>query len=1352
MTIEVETLRCIRTFAQLARFLRDELDWPIEADEIDDLTFEYAAEELGLDTKHAAKIKEIKQLRPLDSKQPWGIFWVSFEKKRLPMVVLRRLLGNLIIKTRARSRKADRPSWHLHDLLFISSYGEEEHRNISFAHFTEDPETDELPVLRILGWDDQNSIMHLDRVANRLQSHFRWPDDPADVEDWRNRWSEAFTDRYREAIQSADELIVRLAALAGNIRKRVREVLDAETERGPMRRLFQAVQKILIHDMYEDDFADMYAQTVAYGLLSARFSRPAGLTAQNLVQLTAISNPFLENLMENLFRLNRGKFHFDVDEVGINDVLELLRNTNIEAIKAAFSDKNPAEDPVIRFYEGFLKQYDPKQRIKRGIFFTPRPVVSYIVRSVHELLQTEFGLEDGLASAVTWGEMLKCMPELKLPVIKAKDPHNPESKDILLSPDEAFVQILDPATGTGTFLFESIEVIERTMKEKWLRETGRKSWNDPEIASRWQQYVPQHLLPRLYGYELMMAPYAIAHLKLALKLGETGYQFQTGDRLRVYITNSLEPPSPLADPRLADMFTALATEAQEVNEIKANKRYTVVIGNPPYSNFGQLNRIPFILDLLADYKWGLKEKKINLDDDFIKFVRFSQYYLDKTGVGVHGMITNNVFMDGITHRRIRESLMTSFSALRILDLHGSAKKLEQAPDGSKDENVFDIQQGVGISVFWKRTRTAAKEVMRSDMWGSREAKYAKLSNNSISLTMWTELHPSPPYFFFVEEHQGNERKEYELWWSTKEIFQVNNDGIQTKRDNLTIQFTRAELIAAVNDLKRLSPEDLRAKYNLPEDGRDWTIDWARKDVERSQGFVIPVIYRPFDKRFTFYTGKSKGFLAYPRAIISAHLVTGKTVALALNRFIKLDNVTHFFAVKSPVDTHLLETANSCLNVCPLYLITEENKKLLLGRDKRPNLSANLIKAVAARLRLQQKGTHGLPEGVTAEDLFQYAYAVFHSPGYRTRYAEFLKIDFPRLPLPGSPELFKDLARVGGDLVALHLMESRRLDQPITRFLGEGDAPVAKGYPKYAEGTVWINPEQGCKGVPEEVWNFHIGGYQVCDKWLKDRRGRILSKEDIDHYQKIVVALNETICLMAEIDKVIDAHGGWPAAFEPRKKDAENEKRQAPNVSEIPSAKDSGDDYAASAFEFRKAAERGTPFRGDPESVKGSSEDTIAQAPPSEDDQRKSEYAFEDLLVLVRRFVTQAGVEGISGNELIRAVALELGYQRAGRRVSEEISSAINAASHRGISYVREEVVYPDCRQIDDYPRPLLKDLFLSAIGGSWIDREEAMRVVARYLGFARTGGKIQDQFKSIISGLLREGRLESQADGLIRKV
>ena len=654
----IDRLREIRSFPSLVKYLRDDLDWPIGTADVDDLFFDYNPEELGLNPKQTARVKEVKQVRPLVGNQPWGIFWVNFENKKLPMVVLRRILGNLVKKTRAGARKTDQPSWQLHDLLFISSYGEEDHRNISFAHFSESAD-DELPVLRVLGWDDQNSILHLDRVANRLSTNLHWPRDPADVESWRNRWSEAFTDKYRAAITDSQHLIEKLAQLASGIRKRVCDVLDAETERGPIRKLFSAVRGLLIHDMSEDQFADMYAQTVSYGLLSASFSRPAGINPQNLVQLTKITNPFLESLLESLFRLNRGRFHFDVDEVGINDVIELLRNTNIEAIKVAFNDLNAAEDPVVRFYEGFLHQYDPKQRIKRGVFFTPRPVVSYIVRSVHELLQSEFDLDDGLASTATWSDILKKFPDLQPP------------KDV--TPDDPFVCILDPAVGTGTFLFSCIEVIERTMKDKWCRELGKKSWNDPEILARWRDYVPKYLVPRLYGYEIMMAPYTIAHLKLALKLGETGYQFRDGDRLHIYLTNSLEPPSDIADARIADLFGPLAREAQEVNHIKRTKRFTVVIGNPPYS-INSCNLKESAVALVEPFRYvdgqkiqerGALKFETILQDDYVKFWGLGVQTLEPTPSGIISMISNNGFLTNRVLRGVRKTFLNNFNRLTL---------------------------------------------------------------------------------------------------------------------------------------------------------------------------------------------------------------------------------------------------------------------------------------------------------------------------------------------------------------------------------------------------------------------------------------------------------------------------------------------------------------------------------------------------------------------------------------------------------------------------------------------------------------------------------------------------------------
>jgi len=448
----------------------------------------------------------------------------------------------------------------------------------------------------------------------------------------------------------------------------------------------------------------MYAQTITYGLLSARIADPHSKTADDFASHMR-TNPFLRELMETFLKVGgrRGKPGgpgIDFDELGVNDVVELLDDANMEAVVRDFGDRNPQEDPVIHFYELFLKEYDAKKRMQRGVFYTPRPVVSYIVRSVDELLRTEFGLEDGLADTTTWGEMAD----------RHKDLTIPEG----VSPEHAFIQILDPATGTGTFLVEVIDVIHKTMVAKWKAQ----SHGEKKIEALWNEYVPKHLLPRLHGYELLMAPYAIAHLKIGLKLYETGYRFGRDERARIYLTNALEPAHDLSG-RFEFAIPALAHEAQAVNEIKRTLRFTVVIGNPPYSNFGQLNKIPFILDLLRDYKRGLDEKKINLDDDFIKFFRLFHFIIDSAGCGVVGVITNNAFIDGLTHRQMRRSLLESFTQLRILDLHGSTKKREHSPDGRPEENVFDIQQGVTVSMLVKTAGACrASAVFHSELWGS----------------------------------------------------------------------------------------------------------------------------------------------------------------------------------------------------------------------------------------------------------------------------------------------------------------------------------------------------------------------------------------------------------------------------------------------------------------------------------------------------------------------------------------------------------------------------------------------------------------------------------------------------------
>ena len=906
----------------------------------------------------------------------------------------------------------------------------------------------------------------------------------------------SFLNNEPEPIGSPKELAGHMARLADIMRDSTIRTLNSELATGSLHAQLLAFRENLIPDLSIEQFADMYAQTIAYGLFAARCETDNGkeFTRQQASYLIPKTNPFLRKLFNYIAGPDLdGSITWAVD-----DLAQILAWADMEAVLKDFGKSTGKTDPVVHFYETFLKEYNPKTREMRGVYYTPLPVVSYIVRSIDYILKTSFDKPQGLA-----------------------DPS---------------VLVLDPAVGTATFLYMVMQEIHEAVIKQG--QTGT-----------WDNYVTEKLLPRLFGFELLMAPYAIAHLKLERMLKETGYQFQTDQRLQIYLTNTLgegiAPPQ-----QYYGLGHDLAVESGEANQIKREKPIVVVLGNPPYS-VNSINRSDWITGLIADYKQGLNEKKLNLDDDYIKFIRFAQWRIEETGYGILGFITNNSYLDGLTHRRMREYLLNGFSYIYILNLHGNSRRGEKAPDNIKDENVFDIQQGVAIGIFIKKSdKTEIKHLYYADLWGLREGKYKTLSESEIPSTDWQELTPNKPEFLFVPVMEMSKKKEYENGWSIKSIFPLNNDGIQTKRDNLTVQYTEQELNLAILDVKNMEDTDLRQKYHLSNDGRDWAVERAKYDIANNPGNVEILTYRPFDKRYTYYTGKSKGFLGYPRAIISNHLKNAKTIALATNRFVKLNDVTHFFAIRSLVDTHVLETANSCLNVSPLYLYpTEKNNQIdksggkeggtiepmKLLEKREPNLSPAFINTISDKLQMRfiDDGKGDLQETFGPDDIFHYIYAVFHSPVYRSRYAEFLKRDFPRLPLTSDKALFRSLVEKGATLVALHLMESPLLNTKITKYEVKGEHAVDKV--AYDEKTqrVSINKTQFFEGVPPVVWNFHIGGYQVCEKWLKDRQKahRKLTIDDIDHYQTIVVALKETIRLMSEIDQTIEEHGGWPGAFE-----------------------------------------------------------------------------------------------------------------------------------------------------------------------------------------------------------------------------
>ncbi len=1117
----------IQRFDQLVRYLRDHMGWPIDGDDFEELTFDYTAEELGINPENAAKIQEIKRLRPLSARQPWGIFFVKFEPKSLPVVALRRVLSQVAIKKRASANIADRAGWEADDLLFVSNYGLGGSRQISFAHFARPASRQDLPTLKVLGWDHQDTPLHLDAVARELTENLAWPQDDNNVDEWRRRWRSAFTLGHREVITTAERLSIRLAELACAIRDRIRAAISIESSRGPLTKLMKAFQESLIHDLDAEGFADMYAQTISYGLLSSRIADPTKKTADDFAAHMRTS-PFLRELMQTFLKVGgrQGKVDgagIDFDELGVSDVVELLDEAKMEAVLRDFGDRNRQEDPVVHFFEGFLQAYDKRIRKDRGVFYTPQPVVSYIVRSVHELLQTEFGLEDGLADTTTWGEMLKKHPGLKLP------PHTDDPNETrTISPDEPFVQILDPATGTATFLVEAIDVIHRTLAAKWKQQR----LTEAQQRAAWNDYVPQHLLPRLHAFELMMAPYAIAHMKIGLKLAETGYRFDTEERARIYLTNALEPwvkQLPLIG------FDALAHEAAAVNEIKRHKRFTVIIGNPPYS-IQSANLNETARKLIKDYKFvdgeRIKERNAlqfekNLQDDYIKFIRLAECGILTAGRGIVGYISNNSFLDSRSFRGMRQHLVVSFPAISIFDLHGSQKKSEVDEHGSRDENVFDIQQGVCISLM--RNNAGSKTISRidrSESIGQRSAKYDFLAKHSFGTTTWTALSPASPFYLLapVENKMG---AEYLSWPSLRDSVIKFSSGIKTHKDKFAYAFTAQEMRSRLEEFIDFEvPESqLREAYEL-KDTPLWQLKPARQKLRdsKTESPIVPALCRPFDTRTIIYSDDIVRYTARPTM---QHLDGQRNLALLVSQQQITEGFAHAFVTRIPSDCcSVSNKSRESTSAFPLYLKSDgagrRDSELFADAEIQSNYTPGFLKVFAERLGI---------EPLNSSEVFDYVYSILYSQNYRARYASLLKSDFPRLPLTGNLALFRPLARLGSELISLHLLESPRLEHQITEFIGGRDPVVEKV--SWSRDTVWLDKAQttGFQGVCEEVWNFHVGSYQVCEKWIKDRKGRMLSKKDITHYQKVIVALSETIRLMAEIDKVIEQHGGWPDAFQ-----------------------------------------------------------------------------------------------------------------------------------------------------------------------------------------------------------------------------
>lgn len=876
-----------------------------------------------------------------------------------------------------------------------------------------------------------------------------------------------FLNQPPETIRSGKRLAQIMGGKARRIRDNVRIYLSHEgnEQNAELEKIFKMMKELLVHDLTPEKFADMYAQTLVYGLFVARYNdkTPESFTRKEARDLVPASNPFLQEFFDHIVGPHFDKrLSYIVDELcealGASDVHNLVQKH-----LRLFEVEND-KDPIIHFYEDFLKEYDPEERKKMGAYYTPVPIVRFIIRQVDEILKRDFFLAKGLADTSKVEHTLTDTggKKYKFPVHK--------------------VQILDPAVGTATFLNETVKHIYKT----FIGQEGR-----------WPDYVESDLLPRIYGFELMMAPYTIAHLKLGMTLQETGVS-EFKQRLGVYLTNTLEE----GRKKQIDLFAqfglaeAVSHEANEAAKIKHERPIMVIVGNPPYSGESS-NKTEYAAKLVAKYKYEpggkvkLQERNPKwINDDYVKFIAFAEDMIAKNDEGVIAMITNHSYLDNPTFRGMRWHLANVFDSIHVLDLHGNAKKKETTPDGGKDENVFDIQQGVAVILAVKtgaKRRDQLAKVYHAEFYGTRRYKFDQLDNATPD---WRELSLDSHMFYFTNKNTTG-KTEYDQGIKLNDLFIVSSVGIVTSADKILVGHSINEV------LKNL-------ELARDHDGKGKVYD-RMQEHEIDSEKIKQIAYRPFDEQYIYY---DRLVVERARENVMQHFLQGTNIGLMVCRQQKTEGFYHALVHSHIVESSYVSNRTSEIgSTFPLYVYHDDG-------TRSANFKPNILK----------KFTKNLKQSYEPEYILDYIYAVLFSPKYREKFKELLKLDFPRVPAPTDDATFQHLASLGKQLRELHLMTSSTLDNYATTFPIGGSSEVEKvEYISCADsnqqGDVYINDDQYFGKVPEIAWNSYIGSYQPAQKWLKDRRGQKLSNKDIEHYQKILKVLTETLRIMARIDEI-----------------------------------------------------------------------------------------------------------------------------------------------------------------------------------------------------------------------------------------
>lgn len=897
----------------------------------------------------------------------------------------------------------------------------------------------------------------------------------------------AFLSTPPKGIGRAKDLALALAIRCHELRDFLTDELirqEREHQQGKLFGLFGVIKRDVFHELDTAGFADAFAQMLGYGLFLARLNRGNGapISLNNAKLFIPTNFELIRELVDFLDELDKEEYR-QIKWL-VEEILSIMNNLDLAALQEdlAFSKRQGrlfmqteeerllfAKDPYVYVYEDFLKAYDKHMRKSRGIYYTPPPVVNFIVRAVNDILKTTFGIKDGFA-------------------------------------DRKRVTVLDFATGTGTFLLEVMQQIFEVTPDG-LRD----------------QLISEHVLKNLYGFEYLIAPYTIAHLKLSQYLQDKGFRMKPRERLQVYLTNTLEPIEP--EPNL--FLPALSKEVKQAQGVK-DKPILVITGNPPYSGHS-LNKGKWITGLIEDYRRDFPELKKPgqgkwLQDDYVKFIRFAQWKMEAVDEGIVGIITNHSFLDNPTFKGMRKSLLETFNQIYVLDLHGNSKKKETAPDGSKDENVFDIEQGVTISILIKKVGLQQK-IFHGNIWGRRIDKYRSCMESTLDTIEWKRVEPDRQFYLFVPRDKELVDT-YSKFFSIPEIFAPGGDpapGIVTTHDEFAISFDKEEAIRKVKQLLETKTETEARKLFTLCSQKQWNYDRAKKELANGnwKSDAVEILYRPFDKRWTIF---NSNVAVHRRERVMHHMLAKKNIGICCSRGKEISGGWEHVFISDQIIQHHTVSMKEVNYLFPLYLYNtpigkepnkNQNNHLFVKEphaqynERRENFAPNFRNFLDLKY-----GQHYEPE-----EILSYIYAVLHSPTYRRNYAEFLKIDFPRIPFVDDRQTFEKLSAMGWQLAQSHLLKDipDNLRVEVTKGIDKVEKPVYAA----AQQRLYFNSEQYFAPVPEDVWNFHIGGYQVLDKYLKSRKGRELSLDEKENIINVIKVLRFTIDQMQKIDKIFE---------------------------------------------------------------------------------------------------------------------------------------------------------------------------------------------------------------------------------------